>query len=369
MGNGLTTDHPKIDSVHLKPTGKLYQDYEWDLEIVKHSILQRKLAPFFEGNEEELENTDECPICMMYYKGGLNISNCCGQRICTDCFLQIKKPKTQPRPHCPFCNHKDYNIMYKGEKSKEERKKELIEEQKVIEAQIRAQEEERKLQFEREKKIKEERMSSPESLIEVEIKQQKIEKTSSSLPRTESLYDELLRQRNERNERLKEDNSIQTQTEQEMDDRFQAEEIRRRREREQQREQQDINLQNQMSRLKDYVPENIFNELSTTESDEIDYDTMMLNEAIRLSELAEKNRNEYSNVFIDGLQIDLSGVESNNGLNNESTNNNMTSIFQENPFVNQQQQQTNSSINEDVKIEDLTEEEQIEFAISLSLRE
>ena len=324
-----------------------------------------------------MEGTDECPICMMYYKGGLNISNCCGQSICTgkkkkkkknflfsifkkDCFLQIKKPKTQPKPNCPFCIHKDYNIMYKGEKSNEQRNKELIEEQKVIEAQIRVQEEQRKSQIEREKKIKEERMSnnqqqqysSPESLIDITIKEPEI-----VIP-DETLFEQINRERIERNERINAEKELEKRRleerrriELEIQQHEQMRQVVEQQLQELQiQEEEQINSQEQIKKLKDFVPENIFNDLSTNSN--VDYDTMMLNEAIRLSELQEKNKNEYSNILIDTSDIDLNDIE--NNLNS-------TTSLNENQFI--------SKINENIKIEELTEEEQIELAISLSMKE
>lgn len=36
-------------------------------------------------------NGEECPICFLYYPKNLNISRCCQQPICTECFVQIKR--------------------------------------------------------------------------------------------------------------------------------------------------------------------------------------------------------------------------------------------------------------------------------------
>ncbi|KAI5960373.1 SIP5 [Candida pseudojiufengensis] len=77
-------------------------------------------------------NPIECPICFLYYPQHLNISRCCIQPICTECFVQIKRldphpphddPSIQQRgeqPHslisepasCPYCAMPDFGITY-----------------------------------------------------------------------------------------------------------------------------------------------------------------------------------------------------------------------------------------------------------------
>jgi hypothetical protein len=70
----------------------------------------------------------------MYYPGGLNISKCCKQGLCTgtvfrlltvlwfcltlgsiECFLQVKKP-SEPKSPCPFCQRPSFSVAYKGAK-------------------------------------------------------------------------------------------------------------------------------------------------------------------------------------------------------------------------------------------------------------
>ncbi|MBE3110826.1 MAG: hypothetical protein IMZ46_10005 [Acidobacteria bacterium] len=40
---------------------------------------------------------DDCPICFATYPGHLNYTRCCGNAICSECFVQIKRPD----PHIP----------------------------------------------------------------------------------------------------------------------------------------------------------------------------------------------------------------------------------------------------------------------------
>jgi len=76
-------------------------------------------------------NTSECPICFLYYPRYLNVSRCCLQPICTECFVQIKRLDPHPphddpgaqsneTPHtliseeacCPYCASCDFGVTY-----------------------------------------------------------------------------------------------------------------------------------------------------------------------------------------------------------------------------------------------------------------
>lgn len=75
-------------------------------------------------------DASECPICFLYYPRQLNVSRCCLQPICTECFVQIKrldphppheeKPEDEGLPHtiisepanCPYCAMTDFGITY-----------------------------------------------------------------------------------------------------------------------------------------------------------------------------------------------------------------------------------------------------------------
>nr|POF04124.1 protein sip5 [Quercus suber] len=76
----------------------------------------------------------ECPICFMYYPPFLNRTRCCDQSICSECFVQIKRPDPHPPEHeqpgqtrppeeeaetlvsevaaCPFCVTPEFGITY-----------------------------------------------------------------------------------------------------------------------------------------------------------------------------------------------------------------------------------------------------------------
>lgn len=67
-------------------------------------LSQREIAlpnePLVDGQPLEVvlyRSADECPICFTTYPGHLNYTRCCGNAICSECFVQIKRPD----PHVP----------------------------------------------------------------------------------------------------------------------------------------------------------------------------------------------------------------------------------------------------------------------------
>lgn len=56
--------------------------------------------PYVNGQRLEAflyKDASECPICFLYYPPWLNRTRCCDQPICSECFVQIKRPD----PHTP----------------------------------------------------------------------------------------------------------------------------------------------------------------------------------------------------------------------------------------------------------------------------
>ncbi|KAH8732478.1 hypothetical protein GQ44DRAFT_602237 [Phaeosphaeriaceae sp. PMI808] len=81
------------------------------------------------------KNAGECPICFMFYPPHLNKTRCCDQPICSECFVQIKRPDPHPPEHhgdaenpppepqeeiqlvcepaaCPFCVQPEFGVTY-----------------------------------------------------------------------------------------------------------------------------------------------------------------------------------------------------------------------------------------------------------------
>ncbi|MCJ1320547.1 SNF1-interacting protein [Xylographa vitiligo] len=58
--------------------------------------------PFVNGQHIEAylyKDASECPICFLYYPPYLNKTRCCDQAICSECFVQIKRPDPHPPEH------------------------------------------------------------------------------------------------------------------------------------------------------------------------------------------------------------------------------------------------------------------------------
>jgi hypothetical protein len=99
--------------------------------------LQLPKDPYVNGQRIEVflyKEPLECPICFLYYPPYLNKTRCCDQPICSECFVQIKRPDPHPPEHhdeqgnpveaqedgqlvsepacCPFCKQPEFGITY-----------------------------------------------------------------------------------------------------------------------------------------------------------------------------------------------------------------------------------------------------------------
>ncbi|ROW01280.1 hypothetical protein VMCG_05870 [Cytospora schulzeri] len=97
--------------------------------------------PFVNGQPLEVflyKEGSECPICFLYYPPYLNHTRCCDQPICSECFVQIKRPDPHfPEGHgdqenpsvdpeeeagllisepaqCPYCQQADFGVTYEA---------------------------------------------------------------------------------------------------------------------------------------------------------------------------------------------------------------------------------------------------------------
>lgn len=111
-------------------------------DIPRHEIQLPK-NPQINGQPLEAylyKDVGECPICFLYYPPYLNRTRCCDQAICSECFVQIKRPDPHPPEHtdpnspppeniqlrpleaegqlvsepgtCPFCKMPEFGITY-----------------------------------------------------------------------------------------------------------------------------------------------------------------------------------------------------------------------------------------------------------------
>uniref|UniRef100_A0A1D1XU99 Protein SIP5 n=2 Tax=Anthurium amnicola TaxID=1678845 RepID=A0A1D1XU99_9ARAE len=184
MGNKLGRRRQVVDDKFTRPQG-LYHHKDIDHKKLRKLILDSKLAPCYPGDDECPLDGEECPICFLYYPS-LNRSRCCMKGICTECFLQMKVPHSARPTQCPFCKTSNYAVEYRGMKTKEEKGMEQIEEQKVIEAKIRMQQQERQDEEERMQK-RQSMCSSSRIMTPGEVECQEI--PNNSVPVPSSMYE------------------------------------------------------------------------------------------------------------------------------------------------------------------------------------
>ncbi|KAI1810416.1 hypothetical protein GGS20DRAFT_186472 [Poronia punctata] len=85
--------------------------------------MQLPHDPFVNGQALEVflyKAGEECPVCLMYYPPYLNRTRCCCQLICSECFVQIKRPD----PHLP--DHHGDDTIAEGEPSNVEENSERL---------------------------------------------------------------------------------------------------------------------------------------------------------------------------------------------------------------------------------------------------
>lgn len=112
-------------------------------EAITPAEIQLPRDAYINGQRIEVflyKNTFECPICLIYYPAFGNKTRCCDQWICSECFVQIKRPDPHPPEHvdpsapppppiengeereegelvsepatCPFCKQAEFGITY-----------------------------------------------------------------------------------------------------------------------------------------------------------------------------------------------------------------------------------------------------------------
>ncbi|KAM3077630.1 SNF1-interacting protein [Clarireedia jacksonii] len=103
--------------------------------------IQLPRDPYVNGQAIEVflyKDSTECPICFIYYPPYLNKTRCCDQPICSECFVQIKRPDPHPPEHdhndssqpaqnaetaeaemlvsepaaCPYCQQSEFGVTY-----------------------------------------------------------------------------------------------------------------------------------------------------------------------------------------------------------------------------------------------------------------
>ena len=118
------SDKVRIDNGGLVPQGVYTGPQDYSQLVVRQAIVDRRLAPFCKGSDDEDEYASErfnseCPICFLHYPSPLNFSRCCHQPICTECFVAMKRadpnhtnPPSSEARSCPFCVEPNFGVIY-----------------------------------------------------------------------------------------------------------------------------------------------------------------------------------------------------------------------------------------------------------------
>ncbi|KAI1427780.1 hypothetical protein F5Y12DRAFT_711702 [Xylaria sp. FL1777] len=131
-GSGITSPTspaaPKATSPLKQPKKALAAALNLSRNNSQPDIAPREINlprdPFVNGQALEVflyKEGEECPLCLMYYPPYLNRTRCCCQLICSECFVQIKRPD----PHFPE-HHGDGPNPADSERDSEERNERLI---------------------------------------------------------------------------------------------------------------------------------------------------------------------------------------------------------------------------------------------------
>ncbi|KAJ3435626.1 protein sip5 [Anaeramoeba flamelloides] len=101
--------------IYFGPTYEIYPQIKYSKDRVKKLIINQSIAPMFPPEDEQnIRHSVECSICN-YFFPITNISCCCRNTICTECFLQIA-PNGEPNKinliNCPWCRKERFKIKY-----------------------------------------------------------------------------------------------------------------------------------------------------------------------------------------------------------------------------------------------------------------
>jgi hypothetical protein len=115
----------------------LYDSCQWEEKAIRKLIGDGRIAARLRGGEDRNNESErECPICFLQYSQ-INVTKCCHATICTECYLQVR-PQKEKHSTCPFCNNGRLQVTIAKQMGAEQIQERETEEQRVIEARIRA---------------------------------------------------------------------------------------------------------------------------------------------------------------------------------------------------------------------------------------
>lgn len=142
-----TSSAPTHSSSPFRPRSKTLASLTTSSKNASTEMVPREIQlpkdPFVNGQAIEVflyKDATECPICFLYYPPYLNKTRCCDQPICSECFVQIKRPDPHPPEHeqsdpsnptpappddsiepeslvsepatCPYCQQPEFGVTY-----------------------------------------------------------------------------------------------------------------------------------------------------------------------------------------------------------------------------------------------------------------
>ncbi|KAL3424219.1 hypothetical protein PVAG01_03500 [Phlyctema vagabunda] len=141
----LSPQAPQTSHSPFRPRSKTLASLTSSKTAAQPEILPREVQlpkdPYVNGQALEVflyKDAIECPICFLYYPPYLNKTRCCDQLICSECFVQIKRPDPHPPEHehndasspappptseepeslvsepatCPYCQQPEFGVTY-----------------------------------------------------------------------------------------------------------------------------------------------------------------------------------------------------------------------------------------------------------------
>jgi hypothetical protein len=103
----------RSNTIHTLPPSVSIGSLKKRIGTQSTKSLDRRKEDIHLDYREIYKEPIECPICFLYYPQNINYTRCCLQPICTECFVQIKRPESTMEPaSCPYCVEPSFGITY-----------------------------------------------------------------------------------------------------------------------------------------------------------------------------------------------------------------------------------------------------------------
>lgn len=130
---GLLGSRPRAPAPPVSPAGTLQRQagagsrgkeapepVNWTESQLIRLINDEKMAPRYTlSSTITVDRETECPICFNDFEF-LNVVCCCQHLICTNCYIKLRKP-LDFHCLCPFCDKKGFLVTFESKKQREEK--------------------------------------------------------------------------------------------------------------------------------------------------------------------------------------------------------------------------------------------------------